>query len=75
MTSEDAKKICVLITNCDGGCSSCVSNLTELANKLWPEFKWDRMIAEAGWEDGKNTEPLKYIGDLGPKPLKYGNRR
>ena len=38
MTLEDAQRVANIIRFADGGCSSCVQDLIERANKVWPEF-------------------------------------
>lgn len=43
MTNEEAIKVVTVLTYADGGCPSCVSNLIEIVQKVFPEFAWDKL--------------------------------
>ena len=40
MTTDEANKIARLIGFADRGCNNCVRDLTEHANRIFPEFIW-----------------------------------
>jgi hypothetical protein len=40
MTYEEAQKLARILSQADGGCPVCVSDLTELVSALFPEFTW-----------------------------------
>lgn len=40
MTLEEARKVAAIIERADGGCSACVSGLTDMMAEAFPEFEW-----------------------------------
>lgn len=54
MTLDEAKKIAYVCMQADGGCSTCVANLTEELNSVFPEFVW------AYDKDGERNMPMRY---------------
>lgn len=40
MQLEEAQKIALLIGFADSGCSNCVDDLVDHANRIFPEFTW-----------------------------------
>ena len=38
MTLNEAKQVAAIISEADNGCSVCVNNLVDLANKTFPKF-------------------------------------
>ena len=41
MTLEDAKKLCPIIAQIDGGCITCVSAFISELNEAFPDFVWE----------------------------------
>jgi hypothetical protein len=55
MTNEEARKVCAIAHQADGGCPSCVEDQLKLLRFLFPEIEWDKLealqIPEEAWDD------------------------
>ena len=67
MTLDEAKKVALMIGHADGGCGTCVSQLTKLAASLFPEFEW--RYAGGEMEAADILEPFDWDGEPQTKSI------
>jgi hypothetical protein len=41
MTLDEARKVAGVVSQADGGCPYCVSQLVESLGEMFPEFDWE----------------------------------
>jgi hypothetical protein len=43
MTPEEARKIALIVSTADGGCSICVNDLFKILQDVFPEHDWESL--------------------------------
>ena len=51
MTLEEAESVARLISTADHGCSTCIWDLVERANRMFPEVQFEMARDGEFWED------------------------
>lgn len=61
MTDDEAKLIAKLIGFADRGCSNCVGDLVDHANRLFPQFYWKKPYPNINLVDTYRNEYDHYL--------------